>query len=57
MAFIGDDQVKAFDRDLGVVMDEALRLAPTGLETRFLLILLRIARHRSAVNRRAGSWR
>ena len=40
MAFIGDDQIEALDRDRRVVTHEALRLARTGLETRFLLVLL-----------------
>ena len=38
VAFIGDDQVEALDRDRRVVTHEPLRLAPAGLETRLLLV-------------------
>jgi hypothetical protein len=38
MAFIGDDQVEALDRDRRVVMHDPLRLASAGLESRFLLV-------------------
>jgi hypothetical protein len=38
VAFIGDDQIEALDRDRRVVVYKALRLAPAGLEGGFLLI-------------------
>jgi hypothetical protein len=38
VAFVGDDQVEALDRDRRVVMDDALRPVPAGFETRPLLV-------------------
>jgi hypothetical protein len=39
VAFIGDDQIEALDRDRRIVAHDALRLAPTDLESRSLLVL------------------
>ena len=38
MAFVGDDQIEALDRDRRVVMHEALLFASAGLEGGLLLV-------------------